>query len=225
MKGVLIGIFTGEETYNVWKSIPYEGDWGLDYQGVEVHRELQKVNNFQEFSKLAQKMNNNKKGNPVYVASEYHHPWISDDNKPYWDYKQGKHLHLFDSNLELADFSFIKNFTKENIIIKCRNGAFILPSGEIMITESNKCLNNKRNSDNYRITKLERGENSRRIEVTTEWCPYCGEDVEISSTGMTQCKCGKWLVPCSMCNMDNADCENCVSSKMAEEKNKLISNK
>lgn len=221
--GALIGIFKGEGDYNVWKSIKYQAEWELDCQGIKCYEDLQKIKGFQEFNELTQKYNrfygHEEDYDTIYVASEFHSPWVNSEGKVCWDYKKGKHFHLFHSNFPLVDYSFIKNFTKETITIKCRNGVFALPSGEVMIAEFNKCLNNKKNAEKYGIVKLERGETSRELAVTTEWCPYCEEDVEIPSIGMTQCKCGKWLIPCSMCNMENADCDNCISAKIAEERN------
>lgn len=219
MKSVLMGIFEGSNKHNVWKSQTLEKDWSLEGQGIEIYNKLKDITKFPQFNELAKELEGSLLDSAVYLASEFHNPWITEGNKICWDYKENKHLQLFHSNLELADYSLIKNFTGKTVTIKCRNGVFALPSGEIMITEFNKCLNNKKNAEKYGIVKLERGETSREIETTTEWCPYCMDEMEIASTGMTQCKCGKWLIPCSMCDMENVDCENCISAKIAEQKN------
>lgn len=46
--------------------------------------------------------------------------------------------------------------------------------------------------------------------TTTELCPYCENEVEISSEGKSICPiCGKEILPCSMCNMNEVDCNKC----------------
>ena len=49
--------------------------------------------------------------------------------------------------------------------------------------------------------------------TTFEWCDNCGQETEISSVG-GYCKCcGKFLIPCSLCDMDKVKCENCKFKK------------
>lgn len=43
----------------------------------------------------------------------------------------------------------------------------------------------------------------------TEWCDCCGQETRIKNTG-GYCKyCGKWLKPCSLCDIDKVKCINC----------------
>lgn len=45
--------------------------------------------------------------------------------------------------------------------------------------------------------------------TTTEWCSNCENETEIELEG-GHCKhCGKWLKPCSMCDMDKVNCTLC----------------
>lgn len=53
-----------------------------------------------------------------------------------------------------------------------------------------------------------------------EMCGFCEEEHEYDlSLGMIQkCKgCGEYIVLCSVCNSDEADCKNCKYAKEAEE--------
>jgi len=55
---------------------------------------------------------------------------------------------------------------------------------------------------------------------TSEVCPYCDQQVEIDDTGISKCpNCEKWISPCSMCNMNEVDCDNCMSRIIAEQRN------
>ena len=48
-------------------------------------------------------------------------------------------------------------------------------------------------------------------QTTTEWCSYCGNEVVIPVCGESTCPiCGKPILPCSQCDMDKVDCNNCV---------------
>lgn len=45
----------------------------------------------------------------------------------------------------------------------------------------------------------------------TEWCGYCENEVEIDDCGISVCPiCGEKILPCSQCDMDKVDCNNCV---------------
>ena len=47
------------------------------------------------------------------------------------------------------------------------------------------------------------------INTTFEWCDECGQESEISINGGKCEYCGKFLLPCSMCDMDKVNCQNC----------------
>lgn len=47
------------------------------------------------------------------------------------------------------------------------------------------------------------------IDTTFEWCDECGQESEISINGGKCEHCGKFLLPCSMCDMDKVNCQNC----------------
>ena len=42
----------------------------------------------------------------------------------------------------------------------------------------------------------------------TEWCSHCEREVELSTEMIIQqCpNCGKYIIPCSMCEWDNTNC-------------------
>lgn len=41
------------------------------------------------------------------------------------------------------------------------------------------------------------------IETTTEWCPGCGNEVDIPADRPSACpKCGEELFPCSICSFE-----------------------
>jgi len=44
---------------------------------------------------------------------------------------------------------------------------------------------------------------------TTEWCDVCGMETEISQYGGYCDYCGKFLIPCSLCDMDKVNCSEC----------------
>jgi hypothetical protein len=54
----------------------------------------------------------------------------------------------------------------------------------------------------------------------TEWCPNCCDEVKLDNEFRVQIcpTCGKWILPCSMCDMDKVDCSKC---KLCEEVNQL----
>ena len=58
----------------------------------------------------------------------------------------------------------------------------------------------------------------------TEWCHHCEMEVELS-TEMTIQKChncGKYIIPCCMCDWDNTNCGECELAKICETKNNNI---
>lgn len=60
--------------------------------------------------------------------------------------------------------------------------------------------------------------------TTIEWCDECGQENEISSNGGYCKNCGEWLRPCSTCDMDNVDCNNCpyLSMETRQRLNKML---
>ena len=47
------------------------------------------------------------------------------------------------------------------------------------------------------------------MENVYEWCDNCGQETKISNKG-GKCKCcNKFLLPCSLCDMDKVKCNNC----------------
>jgi len=46
-----------------------------------------------------------------------------------------------------------------------------------------------------------------------EWCDNCGMDTRISKNGGNCEYCGKFLLPCSLCDMDKVNCKNCKFKK------------
>lgn len=48
---------------------------------------------------------------------------------------------------------------------------------------------------------------------TTEWCDVCGMETEISENGGYCDYCGKFLIPCSLCDMDKVNCNECKFEK------------
>lgn len=53
-------------------------------------------------------------------------------------------------------------------------------------------------------------------ELTTEWCDNCGEETEITDKGGICKGCGKFLLPCSLCDMNKVNCEKCKFKKESE---------
>lgn len=59
-----------------------------------------------------------------------------------------------------------------------------------------------------------------------EFCDNCNKEVVIPKNGGKCPYCGKWLYPCSLCDMDKVDCNNCKYKNKTEiykkhlEKNK-----
>ena len=46
-----------------------------------------------------------------------------------------------------------------------------------------------------------------------EWCNNCENESVISRNGGYCEHCGKYLLPCSLCDMDKVDCNNCKFTK------------
>ncbi len=78
------------------------------------------------------------------------------------------------------------------------------------------------NSQNIRMTKDIANESlntldkvqellqSLEFEITiTERCPECDTETKISNNGGFCEHCGKWVKPCSMCDMDSVNCKKC----------------
>ena len=51
------------------------------------------------------------------------------------------------------------------------------------------------------------------IKRIDEWCDNCGMDTRISENGGNCEYCGKFLLPCSLCDMDKVNCKNCKFEK------------
>lgn len=46
-----------------------------------------------------------------------------------------------------------------------------------------------------------------------EWCDNCGMETKIGENGGKCEHCGKFLLPCSLCDMDIVDCNKCPYKK------------
>lgn len=56
------------------------------------------------------------------------------------------------------------------------------------------------------------------MNTTTELCPHCDSEVKIPADYPSNCpNCGKTILPCSMCNMDQVNCNRCIF-EIREEK-------
>lgn len=66
-----------------------------------------------------------------------------------------------------------------------------------------------------KISELLNKIHSGEIFAITEWCPNCGQETDIWSEGVSACQhCGKPLLPCSMCDMEEVDyCHKCPYEK------------
>ena len=55
-----------------------------------------------------------------------------------------------------------------------------------------------------------------------EWCHHCETEVMLSAEmTIQQCpNCGKYIIPCCMCDWDNCECGKCELAKICETKNK-----
>ena len=186
---------------------------------VTRYKDLKEINTLEELTDKVENM-----GVVLWKAREFRSPLI-EDGKTVWEYRQGARIiHLFDTNLPISYLNYVKNLTDKDVIIKCSNGVFALPSRSVLITNKKRCLNTFRNAKKYEIEELKRAERKREKtqipEFITEQCPYCEQQVEIASIGMTKCSnCGKWLIPCSLCNCDEVDCSSCITNKIAMQKN------
>ena len=56
----------------------------------------------------------------------------------------------------------------------------------------------------------------------TEWCSHCEREVELSTEMVIQqCpNCGKYIIPCCMCDWDYTECSKCELVKICETKTK-----
>lgn len=113
---------------------------------------------------------------------------------------------------ELPHFEFyednIDNLTIKNYIVKKLN-----EKKEKMIEHYRKEItsweNSIRNNKNM-INNLEKIDlNFVNENEITEWCDECGMESVISKNGGYCEHCGKYLLPCSLCDIDKVDCNNC----------------
>lgn len=60
------------------------------------------------------------------------------------------------------------------------------------------------------------------MSKVTEWCQNCGSEVSIESEmKLQECPyCGKYIVPCTMCNHDTCNCDLCEIGNLCEKLNK-----
>jgi predicted RNA-binding Zn-ribbon protein involved in translation (DUF1610 family) len=51
--------------------------------------------------------------------------------------------------------------------------------------------------------------------ITQELCPHCGEEVDLPAyMGIYKCpNCGALILPCSLCDWDEVNCEECLFEK------------
>lgn len=48
------------------------------------------------------------------------------------------------------------------------------------------------------------------INLITEWCSHCENEVEIPADRPSSCpECGESILPCCMCDMDIVNCNQC----------------
>lgn len=54
--------------------------------------------------------------------------------------------------------------------------------------------------------------------MISELCPHCENEVEIKESFTNQkCpECGKRILPCSMCKMDETNCNECLAPPVEE---------
>jgi hypothetical protein len=58
-------------------------------------------------------------------------------------------------------------------------------------------------------------------EFITELCPHCEEETQLENKFEVQyCKCGKPIIPCSICPNNYEGCTTCKLQKQVEEMNK-----
>jgi predicted RNA-binding Zn-ribbon protein involved in translation (DUF1610 family) len=64
-------------------------------------------------------------------------------------------------------------------------------------------------------------------DKVVEWCSHCDTEVLLEpNLSVQKCpNCGKKIIPCCLCDMDNADCANCKLAKECEDKTTLSSSK
>lgn len=55
------------------------------------------------------------------------------------------------------------------------------------------------------------------MEKTFEWCDECGMETEINENGGHCEYCGKFLLPCSLCDMNKVKCNECKFKKEEKE--------
>lgn len=92
-----------------------------------------------------------------------------------------------DNCFRADDFDeILEQFDEVKDIKEVGNRIFVLGSGKLVVIGYGKIL-----------------------DTTFEWCDNCGQETEISINGGKCEHCGKFLLPCSMCNMDEVVCSNC----------------
>ena len=57
-----------------------------------------------------------------------------------------------------------------------------------------------------------------------EVCPHCEQEVELKPEMKIQVcpECGKWICPCSMCDCNLVECQNCELEKQAHQLNEKL---
>lgn len=76
-------------------------------------------------------------------------------------------------------------------------------------------IEDKRNYEDKTISKkIDELQKTKIIE----WCNWCGNETEINYNGGKCTHCGKYLLPCSLCDMDKVNCNNCIYERRLNEK-------
>lgn len=60
----------------------------------------------------------------------------------------------------------------------------------------------------------------KKTKQVTELCGFCNEEVALDAElTLQECpNCGMPIIPCSLCNFDKCDCENCSLRKHSEKR-------
>lgn len=53
----------------------------------------------------------------------------------------------------------------------------------------------------------------KEVNKIFEYCPFCNDESIIDEDGGNCKHCGKYLKPCSLCDMDKVNCNNCKFDK------------
>lgn len=114
-----------------------------------------------------------------------------------------------DTNFKLDEVKSVKEWQEEFIIEADLSNLESLAEELRNYTEPKDIINEIMETWQIELVPYE-------SNTTYEWCNVCGQTTKILSTGGKCEHCGKFLLPCSLCDMNKVNCKKCKFNNKEE---------